>query len=181
VDITYSKDKEFRLAGKNLEIAINPKEQVKADVILYSDKEKKRSPKAEQALCFDGPGEYEIKGSMITGIKISHNRKTAYSIILDNIKIAYLGDIQNSLSDEELDLIGAIDVLLISLADLTPAAVSKLIGQIEPKIIIPMDYTPEKLKAFELEMGSTPQTESKLKLSPKDFSDDLQKIVVLSS
>ncbi|MDP4038534.1 MAG: MBL fold metallo-hydrolase [bacterium] len=178
MDITYIKDKEFKLTGKNIAIAINPKTKAKTDVILYSESQENNST---ETLIFDGPGEYEVKGSMINGIQISQSGKICYSITIDDLKVVYLGDIENSLTDNELDLIGAVDILLISIGDLDPSNISKIIGQIEPRVVIPMNYTPEKLKSFESEVGTTPSPVEKFKIIKKDLNTDTQQIIILKS
>lgn len=40
-----------------------------------------------------GPGEYEVKGAMIDGVSLE-NGNTAFSIMVDDIRLAHLGDLQ---------------------------------------------------------------------------------------
>lgn len=105
-----------------------------------------------------GPGEYEIKEVFIQGIPAFHDDKdgkekgnnTIYTIEAENMKFCHLGDLgQKQLTDEQVDKIGSIDVLMIPVGGeytIDSSAAQKIIGQIEPKIVIPMHYALPKLK-----------------------------------
>jgi len=107
----------------------------------------------------DGPGEYEIKEVFIQGIPSFHDDKegkekglnTIYVIEAEEIRFCHLGDLgQKQLTDEQLEKIDSVDVLMIPVGgDFTidSASAQKIIGQIEPKIVIPMHYALPKSKA----------------------------------
>lgn len=178
MEISYTKDKEFKLTGKNITIAFNPSKTLKADVVFYSLSQKEDS-KDSNSLIFDGPGEYEVKGSMIAGVKLKNSESCTYVASVDEIKVAYLSDISSLLNDDELDLIGNVDILLIAIDTLSATDISKVISQIEPRVVIPMSYSSEQLKAFEAEVGTVPSPIDKYKISKKDLAVDTQQIVVL--
>jgi len=106
----------------------------------------------------EGPGEYEIKKVFIKGVHSFHDDKegkergdnTIYTIEAEDMKFCHLGDLgQKELTDEQLENIGTIDILMIPVGgiytiDATQAL--KIISQIEPKIVIPMHYYLPKLK-----------------------------------
>src|SRR3989344_2395274 len=110
----------------------------------------------------EGPGEYEIKGVFVQGINSFHDDKegkergknTIYTIETDGIRLCHLGDLgQNQLTDEQLEKIGQVDVLMIPVGGvytISSGEAQKIIGQIEPKIVIPMHYELPGLK-FKLE------------------------------
>ena len=59
-----------------------------------------------------------------------------------------MGDLgQKELTDEQVEKIGQIDILMIFAGD----DCQKIIGQVEPKIVIPMDY--ENVSKFLKTMG----------------------------
>lgn len=105
-----------------------------------------------------GPGEYEIKGVFIKGIPSFHDdvqgkergENTIYTIEDEDIKICHLGDLgQKQLTDEQLEKIGSVDVLMIPTGGtytISSQEAQKIISQVEPKIIIPMHYQLPKLK-----------------------------------
>ena len=106
----------------------------------------------------EGPGEYEIKKIFIQGIPSFHDdseggkrgENTIYVIDVENIKICHLGDFgQKELTEEQLDKIGSIDILMIPVGGtytISAAEAGKIMAQLEPKITIPMHYALPKLK-----------------------------------
>jgi len=132
-----------------------------ADILLvthnHHDHNNTKSVKGT-AFLIEGPGEYEIKGVFAQGIPAFHDDKegkekgnnTIYTIEAEDIRFCHLGDLgQKQLTDEQVDKIGAIDVLMIPVGgeytiDSTQA--QRIISQIEPKIVIPMHYALPKLK-----------------------------------
>jgi len=150
-----------------------------------------------------GPGEYEIKGVYIKGISLFHDKSegkergkvTAYTIEdEDGLRVCHLGDLgQSELTDEQLDLIGDIDVLMIPVGGeytISAQEASKIIGQIEPKIVIPMHYALPKLnikldgiEKFLRTMGiKGAEAQAKLSIKKKDLTDEEEtKVIVLES
>jgi L-ascorbate metabolism protein UlaG (beta-lactamase superfamily) len=98
-----------------------------------------------------GPGEYEIHEVFITGIRTYHDKEkgatrgynTIYLIEMEGIITCHLGDLGHPLSEEQAEAISDCDVLLIPAGGndlLTPDQAADLIAQVEPKIVIPMQY-----------------------------------------
>lgn len=75
---------------------------------------------------FSGPGEYESKGVMITGINDSGN--TIFQVAVDGLNVVHLGSPDN-LTREKLEGIEETHILL------TP--ISSSVSDLEPQIIIP--------------------------------------------
>ncbi len=105
----------------------------------------------------DGPGEYEIKGIFVQGIDSFHDEKegkergrnTIYTIEAEGIRFCHLGDLgQKELTDDQLESIGHVDVLMIPVGGeftISSSEATKIVGQIEPKMVIPMHYALPKL------------------------------------
>jgi len=105
-----------------------------------------------------GAGEYEIKKIFIEGISSFHDDSegkerggnTIYTIEGENIRFCHLGDLgQKQLSEEQLEKIGIVDVLMIPVGGtytIDALSAQKIISQIEPKIVIPMHYAVPNLK-----------------------------------
>ncbi len=131
-----------------------------ADILLvthpHQDHDNIKAVKGSPFL-IDGPGEYEIKGVFVQGINSFHDdsqgkergANTIYIIETDNIRFCHLGDLgQKQLTDEQLEKIGSIDVLMIPVGGvyaIDSHEAAKITGQIEPKIVIPMHYELPKL------------------------------------
>jgi L-ascorbate metabolism protein UlaG (beta-lactamase superfamily) len=146
-----------------------------------------------------GPGEYEIKDVYIQGIPDWHDEKegkeqggnTIYVIDAEDLRICHLGDLgQKELSDEQLEKIGEVDILMVPVGGNTTISdkdAVKIISQIEPKITIPMHYAIPKLKmklegveGFLKNLGIKSMVpESKLSIKKKDIMPEEAKIVVL--
>jgi len=105
----------------------------------------------------EGPGEYSLKGINIVGIPSTHESSsgkgeggnTIYVIEMEDIKVCHLGDQGKKLTDEQIEKIGAVDVLFVPVGGtftLDAEEALDVIGQIDPKIIIPMHYKINGLK-----------------------------------
>lgn len=132
-----------------------------ADILLithhHSDHNNIEAIKGNPFL-IESPGEYEAKGVFVMGIDSFHDdvqgkergKNTIYTIEAEDIRICHLGDFgQKQLTDEQLELIGKADILMIPIGGtftIDSSEASKVIGQIEPKIVIPMHYALPKLK-----------------------------------
>ncbi len=132
-----------------------------ADILLVSHgHEDHNNVKAVKGSPFliNGPGEYEVRGVFVMGIPSFHDDKdgkerginTIYTIEAEDMRICHLGDLgQKELTDEQLEKIGHVDILITPVGGeytISASEAAKIIGQIEPKIVIPMHYELPKLK-----------------------------------
>lgn len=139
ISVSHSKD-------NSADIIIDPLKEEKADILLLAKKENKVKTTKGESFIVQGPGEYEVKGVFIQGIPSSGN--TIYVFEAEELRFCHLGDLgQKQLTDEQLEKIEGIDVLMISASE----EAQKIIGQIEPKVVIPMDY--ENVSKFLKTMG----------------------------
>jgi L-ascorbate metabolism protein UlaG (beta-lactamase superfamily) len=129
-----------------------------------------------------GPGEYEISGVLILGINTFHDsvkgqsrgKNTIYLMEIDGVNVLHLGDLGHVLSDEQVEEIGNVDVLLLPVGGITTinaAMAAEVIRKLEPKVVIPMHYKTAKterdlepVENFLKEMGQT-QVEPRPKLN----------------
>ncbi len=107
----------------------------------------------------ESPGEYEKNGVFVAGIDSFHDdaegkergKNTIFVIEVEDMRFCHLGDLgQKQLTDEQLDKIGHVDILMIPVGGnytIGASEAAKVIGQIEPKMVIPMHYALPKLKA----------------------------------
>ncbi|PIV43066.1 MAG: hypothetical protein COX92_00840 [Candidatus Nealsonbacteria bacterium CG_4_10_14_0_2_um_filter_40_15] len=147
----------------------------------------------------EGPGEYEIKEVYIEGIPSFHDSSlgkerglnTIYTIEAEEIRICHLGDLgQKELTEEQLEKIGEIDILMIPIGGVYTIGVKeavRIMSQIEPNIIIPMHYQIPKLKLkldgvdkFLKTMGiESISPLPKLSIKKKDILSEEAKIIIL--
>lgn len=145
-----------------------------------------------------GPGEYEIKEVFIRGISSCRDncqekerKNTIYTIEAEGIKLCHLGDFsQKELTPDQLQEIGDVDILMIPVGGLhtiSPKEAQKVTSQIEPQIVIPMNYQisrlktkPEGLDRFLKVMGQKSiASQPKLLIKKRDLSEERMKVVVL--
>ena len=102
-----------------------------------------------QTIC--GPGEYEIKGVFIIGIRTYHDpqngakygKNTSYLLEFDGLRVCHLGDIGHVPTQEQAEMLSDVDVLLIPVGGnttLSASLASEVVGMLEPKIVVPMHY-----------------------------------------
>lgn len=173
-----------------------------ADILLVSHQHyDHNNTKAVKGTPFfiEGPGEYEVKGVFIQGISSFHDNKegkergfnTIYTIEAEGLRFCHLGDLgQSQLTDEQLEKIGNVDVLMIPVGGtytIDSAEAQKIISQIEPRIVIPMHYELPKLKIkldgvgkFLKAMGKTSvASQDKFVIKSSNLPKDGIEIVVL--
>lgn len=146
----------------------------------------------------DGPGEYEVKGVSISGIASRANidesgkNSTIYVIHNDDITICITGHIFPELTDEQLEKIGLVDVLIVPVGGsgytMDGIGAASVIKKIEPKIVIPSHYEMEgisykvpqlPLDTFLSNMGiADPEKLTSVKIKPTELSDKLKVIVL---
>lgn len=167
------------------------------DVVLFTSAH--GEPAKEPRLLIDQPGEYEVSGASIYGIAArSHldeegqSNATMYKLLLGDVSILVVGHVHPDLSDDQLETIGMIDVMLVPVGGngytLDGVGALKLVKKIEPKLVIPTHYEDsslnfpvpqqpleEALKALSMEPG---ESVAKLKLKPSELGE-VTKLVVL--
>ena len=112
-------------------------------------------------LCIEMPGDYEVGDFSIHGeVAIRHidtekdeKIATIYRIEVGDVRIGLLGNIAPTLSDEQLEAIGVVDILILPVGGggltLDPTAAAALVRQIDPKVVIPTHYADDAV-AYEM-------------------------------
>ncbi|MBW6431900.1 MBL fold metallo-hydrolase [Patescibacteria group bacterium] len=193
----------FKFTGKTISVITDPFQdaavglkfpRVEADVVTIShdhDDHNNREGIKGDYICFDSPGEYEIKGAEIVGIRSYHDEKkgeergqnTIFVYALDDIKICHLGDLGHELTSEQIEKIDGIDVLIIPVGGkytIDAKQAAKVVAAIGPKIVLPAHYKIGKMTDlgavddFLKEMGAEAKKVSELKIKQKELADELE-------
>ena len=183
---------------------------ITGDIVTYSHPDDAPHPKAkgrvsrdgstllpgslEDAFCLDGPGEYEVKDVLITGVKTfrdeqkgaERGRNIAFIVELDGVHVIHLGDIGHLLTEDKLTDIGPIDVACIPIGGvLPPNKAAELIAQLDAKVVVPMPVcddsdAAEALAKFLHEMGvsAPPALQSKLVLMPSALPAEVTTVLL---
>jgi len=104
----------------------------------------------------NGPGEYEKEGVFITGITSFHDdnggeirgKNTIYLIEIDDLALCHLGDLGHHLTPQILDELGDVDILFLPVGETSTIPLDiaiEIIGQLSPRIAIPMHYRTDTL------------------------------------
>ncbi|MFN2464988.1 MAG: MBL fold metallo-hydrolase [Candidatus Dormibacteria bacterium] len=201
----------FRLRGRDASVVIDPygkgiglttlvPSRFAADVLAITHDHPGHNNRAMvggDPKVISGPGEYEVKGVSVQGVAAYHDdeqgarlgRVTMYSITLDEVVIAHLGDLGHGLSEAQQDQLGTIDVLLLPVGGgnaLSATQAMAVANQLEPKVVIPMHYKLPGLKLdldepqhFAAEMGVEQiEYQPKFSLNTRPANDDM-KVVFL--
>ena len=197
MEISYFGDRFITLSQKNLIVACDAtgKKKVKAHIATFStpalldeDAVEIVSPvESEQPFIIDTPGGYEVKGVLVEGYaSFADDKKgeekgynTIFFIQMGNMNICHLGDLGDDLESSVLDELESIDILFIPIASLGAKKAAKIIGSIEPRVIIPIMTDAALTAAFAKEIGLPPQEVESVKIEPKDLPQEGQLLYVL--
>ena len=151
-----------------------------------------QSPDADRP-ALQGPGEYEVGPFAITGFEVAHHledgamKAAGYRIVIGDIAIGVLGNIAGTLSEDELETLGVVDVLILPVGGggytLDAKEAGALVRKVEPKAIVPVHYNEsgvqyevaqDALSEFVTELGAPLEQQAKLKVkSPNDLPPTL--------
>jgi L-ascorbate metabolism protein UlaG (beta-lactamase superfamily) len=140
------------------------------------------------------PGEYEVAGVFVYGIPAplkNGSNHNVYLIEAENMRLVHLGALDRHLTEEEQTLIGDVDILFVPVgggAVLGASDASKLVQDIEPRVVIPMFYgecktlnLKEKTPAAFLKTLGAPHTDegNKWKIVKSQLPEEEMKIVTI--
>lgn len=174
----------------------------KADIILSTNTDKE----ASEGFVISGPGEYEIKGVMIQAFSFFSNPEKGkpqegmvYTFTAEGVSVCHVGQVSKANIISILDKMGDVDILLIPVGGpykdgkeeahfLKAEEAVAVASEIEPRIIVPMQYKIPKLTyavdgvaSFLKAIGATDaETVDKLSLKKKDLPQEERKVIVVS-
>jgi L-ascorbate metabolism protein UlaG (beta-lactamase superfamily) len=134
----------------------------------------------DDAFVLDGPGEYEVKQVLVTGVRTyrddergaERGKGVAFSSEVDGVHTIHLGDIGHLLSEEKLKDIGPVDIACVPLGGaLSPTRAAALVSQMDPRIVVPMPLCEDEADCAEVlakffhEMGAELVTQPKLSVT----------------
>ena len=211
MEITWYGQSCFRLRSRGLSVVTDPYgpstglklPRLTATVVTVShEHEDHNNVEAVKGSPFviSGPGEYEVDGIFVIGVATWHDdkggrelgRNTAYLIEFEDLTICHLGDLGHVLSQEQVEQLSNIDVLMVPVggrSTLTGTRAAEVVGLLEPGIVIPMHYrvpglkaqietanrflkemaveNPERIDTLTVTAGSTPEETRVVLLEPK--------------
>src|SRR5688500_10389770 len=101
----------------------------------------------EQAFVLDGPGEYEVRDVLLTGVRTyrddargaERGKQTSFVIELDQMHTIHLGEIGHLLTEEKIADVGQVDIACVPVGgSLTANKAAELVAQLDPRIVVAM-------------------------------------------
>lgn len=145
------------------------------DIALFTGEH--ADPAADVKLVIDRPGEYEVSDTSIQGVAAqahldeSGNNATIFKIIGDDIRLVALGHIHPDLTDEQVEALGTVDILLVPVGGngytLDAIGAARVIKKIEPKLIIPTHYDDKAIK-YEVPQAPLEEALKVIAIEPKE-------------
>jgi L-ascorbate metabolism protein UlaG (beta-lactamase superfamily) len=191
----------FRLRGRDATVVTDPCPpttgykigKLAADVVTVSSsgiEHNYRQAITGEPKYLTGPGEYEIGGVLITGVRTRsgkenepEGRNVAFMFDIDDIRVCHLGDLRRVPHADVVEQLGSADILLIPVGGggtLDARAAAEAVSLLEPRIVIPMRYKTaastadlEGVERFLKEMGvEAKAAESRLNITKSGVPAD---------
>ena len=111
-----------------------------------------------ETVLIDGPGEYGVGDFDIKGLAARRHidgendfkLATVYRIEVGDIRIGVLGNIHEDVTDEQLEALGLLDILILPVGGngytLDAVGAAKLARSIGPKLVVPVHYSDAAIK-----------------------------------
>jgi L-ascorbate metabolism protein UlaG (beta-lactamase superfamily) len=210
VDITWLGHACVRLKGKDGVVLMDPCDRStgytigkqSADIVTAS----RRDPEhhftdtlTPPYRLLDAPGEYEISGMLLNAVQTarrdkknageSRPRNVAFVVHLDDLRVCHLGDLAHTLTQELIEKLSDIDILLTPVGGhgaLDAAGAAEVISLLQPRLVIPLRYQTEAasveldpLDPFIKQLGRTaPEPQARLSVSRSTLPEDTQVAVL---
>lgn len=184
MQIFYKNDLGFVLkaAKTNVALALNPKQLTDESVIVTVTADAEFKTKKEQTV-FDWPGEYEKGGVMTQIFQTGKNEPgRVIKLVVDDISCVHVTSLSEPLTEKEEEEIGKVDILFVPLAGAIPEKeIMPVIEALEPKIVVPMQATPEQAAALAKTFGSVAEPQDSLKIKASDLTGERVEVRILSA
>ena len=164
-DIEYKGGNTVTITSKKITLCVDPrtsivggKDQNTTEKVELGTEARFLMDNPAARLLIEGPGEYEVGDFTIRGVATTRHidtpadeqLATVYRIECGDVRVGVLGNVDPDLSEDQLEQLGVIDVLIIPVGgggytlDATNATL--LISRIEPKVIVPIHYADTGLR-----------------------------------
>jgi len=207
-DIEYKGGNSLIITTKKATVVTDPKASVNGlkdiklkEVVEIATEARFAIENDDAKLQIEGPGEYGFGDFDVVGIAAQRHldsdkdprQATIYRLEIGDVRVALLGNIYEKLSEEQLESLGVIDILILPVGgngytlDATGAA--SLVRAIDPKVVIPIHYADNGVKyevpqdtldTFTKELGAPVEETTKYKLKQSAALPTALTVVVVS-
>lgn len=213
MDIKYFGHSSFYIRTKDARIVTDPFDpkmvglkfpKTEADIVTISHHHHDHNYTAGisgSPLIIDWPGEFEKNKVRIFGFRSFHDKKqgaergenVVFKLEAEGISILHCGDLGVVLTDDFLDSVGEVDILMVPTGGfytIDSAEAVDLVQKVEPSMVIPMHYNSPKLNQegfgklspvdeFLKKIGAEALAPvQKLSLKKEDFGEEMKVVVM---
>lgn len=164
MDISYLGKENFKIKAKNGSVQLN------AQNLSISHKS------GGDDFVITTPGEFEVEGISVFGYKAETSN--IYVVQFDDVRVAYLGNLEKSLPEKSITELENIDVVILGVDTLEIKEAVELVAKLEPYYVLPYGHKTEKFVAS-YEHGS--RNVKSLNLSKVTLPDDLTEVILFDS
>lgn len=152
MEITYLGMSCVRLRGREAQVMVDPPDgqlpglsKTGPDLIVRTEgrtdpeKLRHRDGRSQE---ISGPGEFEVRGVTVRGVDAGGGR-TLMRVEIDDVRVVSVGRLDRQLTEDEIDSLGRIDVLVAPVGGgdgLAAAAAAKFVNALSPAIVVPVRY-----------------------------------------
>ena len=139
----------------------------------------------------DHAGEYEVKGIFVTGVdapKKDNTPHTVYRFDAEGVRVGFLGALDRTLTEKEMEALGPIDVLIVPAGGngvLTAIEAAEVVAQIEPRAVIASYVSPEAgygdASALKRELSCATEEVAKAKITRASLPEEDMKLIILGN
>ena len=209
MDITWLGYSAMRLRTRNATVVIDPTDKSSGvdmarptgDIVLISRDHIHHnfvSGVKGTPFVIDGPGEYEVGGVQIQGVRSRWSVSqedvfeptTFYILQAEDMKVVYLGGLNEIPAPKQIQVCSNADIVIVPIEvaeGLSPQDMARLVRSLEPRMVIPTAYQVEEkkkedaLNSFINEMGvEVEDAVQRLSLQRRSIGDKTR-IVLLNS
>lgn len=164
-DIEYKGGNTVVVATKKSTLIIDPaqsviglKDIVAKDGVTLATEARLQGDQSSARVAIEGPGEYEVGDFSIRGVAAQRHIDTEndekiatiYRIEVGDVRIAVVGNITPKLSEDQLEAIGVVDILVVPVGGggytLDATAAAAIVRSVDPKAVVPVHYADKALK-----------------------------------
>jgi L-ascorbate metabolism protein UlaG (beta-lactamase superfamily) len=203
MELTYLGLSCIRLRGRDTQVIVDPPDgqlpgfsKTGPDLIVRTEGRtdpqmlRHREGKGQEIA---GAGEFEVRGITVRGVDTGDGR-TIMRVEIDDVGVVSAGRLDRQLTEEEIDALGHVDVLVVPVGGgdaLAPSAATKLVNSLSPAIVVPVRYRSpaspgsgelEPVETFTKEMGIADdawEAQPKLNLNGTMTGADDSRVVIL--
>jgi Zn-dependent hydrolase of the beta-lactamase fold-like protein len=158
-DIEYKGGNAVVIASKKTSLVVDPKVSLLGlkdlkvkDLVEFVTESRFATGKSDAQVIINSPGEYEVGDFTIIGIAATRHidtpddekRSTIYRVECGEVSLGIIGNIAPGLSDEQLESLGVIDILIVPVGGggytLDATSAVSIVRAIDPKVVIPVHY-----------------------------------------